>query len=46
MTERVDILWRIFEKNAIKFKMKSQERRFWLIYLKTFKEFTFLGPVT
>ena len=23
-----------------------EKRRFWLIYLKSFKQFTFLGPVT
>ena len=27
MTRRVNILWRIFEKNAKKLKMKSQERK-------------------
>ena len=27
MTERVDILWRIFVKNAKKLKMMSQERK-------------------
>ena len=27
MTGRVDIQWRIFEKNAQKLKMKSQERK-------------------
>ena len=27
MDGRVDILWRIFEKNAKKLKMKSQERK-------------------
>ena len=49
MTGRVNILWRIFDKNAKKLKMKSLERKtsfFLLIYLKTFKKFTFWGPVT
>ena len=49
MTGRVNILWRIFEKIAKKVKNEvtgTEKRRIWLIYLKTFYTFTFLGPVT
>ena len=49
MTGRVDIIWQIFEKNGKKVKNEvtgTEKRRFWLIYLKTFQKFTFLGPVT
>ena len=34
MTGRVDILWGIFEKNANKYKMKSQDQKtFFLVNL-------------
>ena len=49
MTGRVDILGRNFFKKRKNFKNEvtgTKKRRFWLIYLKTFEKFTFLGPVT
>ena len=47
-TGRVNIRWRIFEKiKIVKNEVAGMEkRRFWFIYLKSFKKFTFLGPVT
>ena len=38
-----------FFKNCKKDKNEvtgTEKRRYWLIYLKTFQKFTFLGPVT
>ena len=48
MTGRVDILAHIREKcKKVKNEVTGTEKRcFWLIYLKTFNKFIFLGPVT
>ena len=49
MTERVDILRRIFKKIAKQVKNKvtgTEKRCFWLNYQKTFQKLTFFGPVT
>ena len=42
MTGRV-IYYGTFLNNKV---TGTEKRRFWLIYLKTFQKFTFLGPVT
>ena len=48
MTGRVDIFWRILQKNPKKFKLKSQElkKHFDVFYRETEKKLYFSGPVT
>ena len=42
MTGRVDIVWRMVEKTAKRFRMKwitgTEKRRIWFIHLKTLKK--------
>jgi hypothetical protein len=50
MTGRVDIVWRMVEKTAKRFRMKwitgTEKRRIWFIHLKTLKKNPILCPVT